>query len=44
MAEKDGKDWKSMKYGHKEEYRAKVKAKNENKVVKEYAEAGYFTS
>ena len=43
MAKKDGKDWKSMKYGQKEEYRAKVKAKNEDKIVKEYKDAGYVT-
>lgn len=30
MAKKDGKDWSRMTYGDKEDYRAKVKAKNED--------------
>lgn len=40
MAKKDGKDWKSMKYGQKEDYRAKVKAKyTEGKYGKKKYEA-----
>lgn len=32
LAKADGKDWKSMKYGEKEEYRTKVKAQSESQV------------
>ena len=42
MAEKEGKDWRRMSYGEKEDYRAKVKKMGES-IVKEGAEDDILT-